>query len=267
MLDIYDYTDYREFLKGLYAERKEANRAFSYRFIASRAGFASPSFVGKILSGDTNISQQTLLRLTDAFGLAGAEAEYFEALVNFSQSISETDRRHYFERLQRLRRRRRGTPGTTRDALESEWFVPCVLNLVRLGLFDGDHTRLARLVTPPVTSQQVRLAIETLSFHGWIARSADGRWLARNPNELGESVFPLDEQADSLAGFDSVFDTDNSTFSAEIPEHAEPLLKKRITALRTELKRLYKRARRGSRSETSSRPDTPPPEPPSSWFE
>lgn len=174
MPNIFDYTDYRKYLGDLYQHRKALNHAFSYRLIAQKAGIASPSFIGKILSGVANISHQTLMRLCDAFQIIGTDAEYFELMVHFDGSRSEMDKAHYFQRMQAMRRRHGASADAAEDVLQSAWYVVPILSLIELGLFHGDHAALGRLLTPAITAQESRLAIELLLLHGKLRKDALG---------------------------------------------------------------------------------------------
>jgi hypothetical protein len=48
-LDVFGYSDYREFLRALYAERKA--RGLSYRWLARRAALSSASFLKAVIDG------------------------------------------------------------------------------------------------------------------------------------------------------------------------------------------------------------------------
>ncbi|MCB9495850.1 MAG: TIGR02147 family protein [Fibrobacteria bacterium] len=181
MLDIFAYTDYRKCLRDLYAARKQANPAFSYRFIAQRAGIASPSFIGKILSGESNISQQTLMRLLDVFQLAGPEVEFFELMVNFDRARDDGDKSHYFQRMAALSRRHSRTAPLPSEEIFSTWYMQPLLNLVELGLFHGDFTTLGRMISPPISAREARLAIETLMHHGLVERDKSGNHRRASP--------------------------------------------------------------------------------------
>lgn len=200
--DIYEYTDYRKYLSDLYVARKASNRSFSYRLIAQKAGLASPSFIGKIFSGIANISHRTLMRLVEVFQIVGPDAEYFELMVNFEGSRSELDKSHYFQRMQALRRRYGKSTRIEEDVLQSAWYVAPILALIELGLFHGDHAALGRMLTPPISSAEARLAIELLILHGMIRKEGNGRIVrvraggdaipANHPASVAMTSIPID---------------------------------------------------------------------------
>ena len=175
-IDIFEYTDFRKYLRELYAHRKAASPSFSYRFIAQKAGISSPSFIGKIFSGDSNISHQTLLRLVEVFQLAGPEAEYFELMVNYDHARTESDKRHYFQRMNAIRARQGRPQDEAGMNLHSAWYVPPLLDLIELGLFRGNFADLGRMVTPPISAQETRLGLEILLMCGYVLKDGQGRY-------------------------------------------------------------------------------------------
>jgi len=236
--DIFEYTDYRKFLNDLYAFRKQANRSFSYRAIAQKAGIASPSFIGKILAGESNISHQTLMRLIDVFQIAGPEAEYFELMVGFDRSRSELDKNHYFQRMRAARRRYGKTGDDEPDGLFSTWYVQPILTLVELGLFHGDHASLGRMLTPPITAQETRLALEALMLHGLIHKDTSGRHVRTPPLHTPAPPAP-DADTPTL---DPERAEDMPHLLETLPESVPAPLKMRIESLRHELLRLLRQA-------------------------
>jgi len=240
LTDIFDYTDYRKFLNDLYQARKATNRAMSYRYIAQKAGFNSPSFFGKILAGDTRFSHQSLMRLCEVFQLAGQEVEYFELLVNFEWARTEADKRHFFQRMQGLRRR---AGRIASNDLESEWYLSPVLALCELGLFQGDFQKLSQLVTPSITVQETRLAIETLMVFGRLVKEPSGRYVVvAKPSP--ERIEPPSTVSEALGEPESVFGASEvSTFVSDLPETTPDDMRRKILDLKDELKRLVNAAR------------------------
>ena len=50
MNPVYEYSDYRLFIKDYYEGRKAANAAFSYRYLAQKAGINSAPFFKFLIS-------------------------------------------------------------------------------------------------------------------------------------------------------------------------------------------------------------------------
>src|SRR5438270_803345 len=54
---IFEYDDYRKFLRDYFTARKEKNSHFSFRLFARIAGFKAHSFVILVLQGKTDLSE------------------------------------------------------------------------------------------------------------------------------------------------------------------------------------------------------------------
>ncbi len=243
MQDIFEYTNYRKYLSELYAARKATNPAFSYRYIAQKAGFASPSFIGKILSGETNISHQTLLRLVDVFHLAGPEAEYFELMVYYDLAKTELDKKHYFQRMNALRSRQGSGWEDSSDPLHSAWYIPPLLTLIELGLFHGNFADLGRMVTPPIQAQEARLGVEILMIGGYVQKEGNETYTARVRPKLPRTP----SSHDFVATTDSTDSTDEASVTrlmATLPKETPQDIAGRIHQLRDELLGLLRRAHR-----------------------
>ena len=52
---IFEYLDYREFLKDYYNAKKEANPAFSLRVFSDRIGFKAKDFISRVMNGGKSI--------------------------------------------------------------------------------------------------------------------------------------------------------------------------------------------------------------------
>jgi uncharacterized protein (TIGR02147 family) len=176
MADIFAYTDYRKYLADAWSERKTSDRRFSHRAIASRAGFSSSAFFGRILSGEANLTPSAALRLAEIFHLGRAETRYFEHLVLFGQARSQEERALFLDRIVAWRKGR--VPQLESDQVEfcENWWVVVVRELLDLVESDGDPKVLARMLRPQATASQVRQAIEVLHRLALIEKSSDGIW-------------------------------------------------------------------------------------------
>ena len=176
MPDIFVYTDYRKYLAAAWNERKASDRRFSHRAIASRAGFASSAFFGRILSGEANLTPSAALRLAEIFRLGRAETRYFEHLVLFDQARSQEERALFLDRIVAWRRGK--APQIESDQVEfcENWWVVVVRELLDLIDSDGNPKVLARMLRPQATVSQVKHALEILQRLELIEKDSAGIW-------------------------------------------------------------------------------------------
>ncbi|MDB5049185.1 MAG: hypothetical protein JWO30_2256 [Fibrobacteres bacterium] len=174
MVNIFDYIDYRQYLRDAYAERREENSKFSYRYIAGKVGFASPGFFANVLSGKKDISLKLVLKFGELFSLRRKEKEYFEALVLFTKATGTSEKKEYLDRLLALRGSRVKKVEAHQWEYFEKWHHTVVRELIALRPFRGDFRALAAMVNPPITAQEARKSIELLKRLGLIRKGMDG---------------------------------------------------------------------------------------------
>jgi uncharacterized protein (TIGR02147 family) len=157
MINIFDYSDYRTFLKDYYQQCKNSHTRFSYRYLAQKAGINSPSFFKQVIEGHRNLTKATCLKACKALGLNGDEAKYFEDLVFFNQAKNMEEKDQYFGRIVHLQK-----SANIRNITEDEyayftaWYHCVIRELVTFVDFKEDFAVLARHVTPHITEEQAR---------------------------------------------------------------------------------------------------------------
>jgi uncharacterized protein (TIGR02147 family) len=60
MPNIFNYLNYRDFLKDYYEEHKAKSPCFSYKYLANKAGFKSKSFFHEVITGKKNLSKDSM---------------------------------------------------------------------------------------------------------------------------------------------------------------------------------------------------------------
>jgi uncharacterized protein (TIGR02147 family) len=172
--DVRDYSDYRKFLRELYASRKAANRNFSFRYLSLKAGINSSGFFKQIIEGRRNLTSGTIAKVCQALAFKEAEAEYFESLVLFNQAKTMRQKNLHFEKLieQQKRRNFRRIPEDSYDYF-AEWYH-CVVR--ELAVFPGmgeDAAKVAAAVRPPITAKQAAQSLQLLLRLGLLRREGD----------------------------------------------------------------------------------------------
>jgi uncharacterized protein (TIGR02147 family) len=174
LVNVFEYIDYRQYLRDAYADRRKESAKFSYRFIAGKVGFASPGFFANVLSGKKDISLKLVLKFAELFRLGRKEKEYFEALVLFTKATGASEKKDYLDRLLALRGSRIKKVEAHQWEYFEKWHHTAVRELIALRPFRGDFRALAGMVNPPITVQEARKSIELLERLGLIRPGADG---------------------------------------------------------------------------------------------
>lgn len=245
-IHLFNYLDYRAYLKDLYREAKKSRSAFSFRQFSKKAGFASPNFLKLVMDGQRNLTGESLPPFMTGLGLNKQEQEFFRDLVFYNQSKTQEQANHYYQKLISSRKFSRLKP-IEKDQYEycSEWYHSVVRELILSAEFDGTPEWIACRIFPSVTPAQVKKSIEILEVLGFIRKGADGRW-----RQASELVTTGSEVA-SLALYNyhqNVLDLakmalekvphhqrDVSSLTLGIREDQLPLIKKKIQDFRQEV--------------------------------
>jgi uncharacterized protein (TIGR02147 family) len=182
MEEIFNYSDYRKFLKDYYESNKSRNPAFSYRYLSMRAGINSAPFYKWIMEGTRNLTKSTIMKTCLALKLKDREAEYFEDLVFFNQAKSVKEKNVFFDKLIALQKAR-NVKKITPDQYDyfSQWYHCAVRELVTFPEFNDDFQWLAKKLNPPINAEQARHSVNLLLQLGFIKKEASGRYIQTEP--------------------------------------------------------------------------------------
>ena len=181
MASVFDYSDYRQFLRDYYERHKAVNPSFSYRYLAQKSGINSAPFFKFIIEGKRNLTKATILKTCVGLKLSDREAEYFENLVFFNQGKTIAEKNYYFERLVEKQRHRSVTK-IREDQFEyfSEWYHCVIRELVCMIDFKEDYTMLAKCLQPPITSKEAAKSVKLLLGLGFL-KKVNGRYSQCDP--------------------------------------------------------------------------------------
>ena len=114
MHSLFEYMNYRDFLRDYYEEKKREHSFYSFRLFSQKAGFKSPNFLKLVIDGNRNLSKESVYKFVKALGLNKKESDYFENLVFFNQSESLEEKNAYLARL--LKHRTKADPGRIEES-------------------------------------------------------------------------------------------------------------------------------------------------------
>lgn len=174
MPKLFDYLDYRKYLRDAYAEDKVAHPVRTHRYIEGKVGLKSSGHFAQILGGRCNISPPVAARLAAYLRLKRREADYFENLVAYNQAKTHEEKNRLFARLMTFKNARAQVVGADRHAFYRKWYFSAVRELLDLKPFKGDHAALGRMLSPALAPEECREALDLLLRLGFIVRRADG---------------------------------------------------------------------------------------------
>jgi uncharacterized protein (TIGR02147 family) len=194
-ISVYDFLDYRAFLRAYYDAAKRARPSFSFRMFSKLAGLKSPNFMKLVMDGQRNLGPESVERFSVALKLAPREAEFFADLVAFGQARDIAEKNRAFERIAASRRFRqaRRIDGEL-FAYLSHWYNPAVRELAARDDFEEDPRWIASQLLPPITPLEAADAMKLLLSLGLLVRDpASGRVVR------GEPTLTTEHEVRSLA--------------------------------------------------------------------
>lgn len=161
MINLFEYLNYRDFLKDAYEERHAGDWRFSHRFIAEKADFDASMF-NKILQGKRNLTPRLVSVFADIFCNDDREKQYFADMVAFNQAKNHSESRQFLEKLVATKECK--VENVAKDQFEyfDNWYHAVVRELVTFYPYVGDDAALGLMVRPPITASQVKSSIALL---------------------------------------------------------------------------------------------------------
>jgi uncharacterized protein (TIGR02147 family) len=179
--DIFNYSDYRAFLKDYFAFKKAESRRFTFSLFAAMTGFASPSFLKLVMENKKNLTKPSVLKIARGLRLRKNPAQYFEDLVFFNQAATLEDKSYFLERINEYRRKNRPEkllPGEY-DYL-GKWYHCVIREMVDLAGFTEDPRWIAEKLVHTVKTEDITGSLKFLEEKGFLGRDESGRLVKKD---------------------------------------------------------------------------------------
>lgn len=175
--NIFDYLDYRSFLCDTFNYKKQKNHHFSYRVFAGKAGFSSPNFLKLVITGQRNLTNESIGKIAKGFNLNKQEREFFENLVFLNQASSYDEKDHYYNKMMSINGYLKSHKLDKSSYIYfSKWYYPAIREIA--GFKDRNITpeEIAKLLSPSITVKEVEKALKLLQELGLLRKDKDGLW-------------------------------------------------------------------------------------------
>lgn len=250
MVDIFQYTDYRKYLRDFYEARKATHRGFTHRFISKAVGFKSTGSFAQILQGQTNISTQMVVNFVNFLKLKKDEADFFELLVMFNQSKSHAEQKRHFEKIICFPKSNFRVVESAQYAYYGKWYYSVVREILAFFPFKDDFKALARMVEPAIAPAEAEKAVSLLEELGFIRRNAAGFYEKADPvvttgyeaRSVGINQFLLESMELAKSAMDNLPREERSlsTVTLSLPADGYQMIEEKIKCLRRELLEIAK---------------------------
>lgn len=180
-VNIYEYSDYREFLRDRFQVEKCRGTHFSYRKFSLIAGLSSPNFLKLVIENLRNLSKAGIEKFANGFRLTGNEREYFSCMVLMNQCSSHIEKDAYYRKMIRIRGVARAHVLEQKEyQYYAEWHHSVVREMAGINSGKVSEVWIAEHIQPPVSVTQVRRSLQLLQDLGMIRRE-DNRWIQTDP--------------------------------------------------------------------------------------
>ncbi|PIR23728.1 MAG: hypothetical protein COV44_01330 [Deltaproteobacteria bacterium CG11_big_fil_rev_8_21_14_0_20_45_16] len=179
--NVFEYSDYRSFLRHYFQYFKATRKGFSYRSLNLKAGFKSPNFIKLVIEGKRNLTEKSSRAVATAFGLNKQSSMFFDSLVQFTQAKTTSDKQAAYERMLSSKRFREiKQVETDKYGFYSSWYISAIRELVCLENFEESPSWIASRLTPRISVAEAEDGLNLLIRLGLLSRSKAGKLVQNN---------------------------------------------------------------------------------------
>lgn len=176
-IDIYAFTNFREFLRDYYnACKAAAPEKFSHRYVSAQAGFATSNFLYLVMQGKRNLGHASILKLAKVMRLKKRESLFFESLVQFNQAKDAKGKEFAFQRMLAFKEYRQAQQlEPAQYDYFAKWYYPVIREMVHLSEFRESPQWIAKRLQPSISVTEADEALRKLVDLGLLRRNEDGK--------------------------------------------------------------------------------------------
>lgn len=177
---IYEYQDYREYLRDFYETLKKQDKKFSQRYLALKLGVKSSGFLSEVINGKRNLSQNNVLQWLKVLKLDKDASCYFDNLVHFNQAVSLSEKSYWLQKLMDCKKVHLSVLNKDLYEYFSRWYYTAIREMFFYYHNPADPKQIAAQVYPPIKADDAKNAISLLERLGMIEKQPDGSYKQRN---------------------------------------------------------------------------------------
>ncbi len=181
MHTVFEYSNYRDFIKDYCIYKKAISKHFSNRSFAIQAGFNSSGFLTEVIKGKRNLSDNYIGKFITGMKLTGNEAEYFKLLVKLNQTDLTAERQIFYKQMVQF------MPINIRHLKEDHqeyfkrWHHSAIREFLAIRKITDNYQDIVKSFITPFSIDEVKESIELLHRLGLIKRLDENRrWVVTN---------------------------------------------------------------------------------------
>lgn len=172
MKSIISYTDFRQYMKDFYEERKRTS-AFSWREFNKLAGFTSPNYLKLVCDRKSKLSKTKISNVAKALNLTGYEEDYFTLMVTFDNVKDELAKKEILLKMDSIAKEHKARI-VDADAFEfyQSWEYPVIRELAPMMPGAKPH-EIAAACNEDVSAEDVSRILKFLVKRGFLQKNED----------------------------------------------------------------------------------------------
>jgi len=183
--NIYNFSDYRDFLKDRYRQLKAADPLFSFRFFSKQAGFGSPNYLKLVMDGKRNLSAEAIGKFAKGLRLDNHESEFFRYMVEYNQCDNPAKKKVYEAKLLYLRELFKvKTLIPELYDYYHEWYHAAIREMIKKGEVKNEPMTIAQNLVPVISEEQAKNSIELLTRLNFVTKTGDGTLVSKETPEI-----------------------------------------------------------------------------------
>ncbi len=180
MKSVFDYTDYHQFLREYYADRKSISHNFSYRYICNKTAIKSTGHLSLIFQGKAHISLPLAMKLSELCKLKKREREYWIEMVLYNQAKNHEDKKRHFKRMAAFKESSVYQVHAAQYSYYEKWHHSVIRALLERHDFRDEYETIGKLVIPAITAEETRKSVELLVQLQLVAKDENGYYRPTN---------------------------------------------------------------------------------------
>ena len=176
--NVYQYQNYRVFLKDMFEYRMKSNKLFSHKYFAKKAGLQGYNILSLLINGKINLSEENMKKVAKGFGLKVREKSHFENLVHMNQAQTHEEKNSYFIKMcsangfikvHKIEK--------SKFDYFTNWYTLAIREVLLFGDRRYEAEDIVKILNPKITVEQAGDSIRLLQDLGLINKDNDGKWV------------------------------------------------------------------------------------------
>jgi uncharacterized protein (TIGR02147 family) len=186
---IYEYTDYRQYLKDLITHKRLTSPTFSLEQLGRKTGCLTKSHISLIVSGKRALTNKRATALGKALGIGEREMAYYHKLVQFNQAKDTSEKEsHLQEMMLQLGRSLKANMSITAYHILESWHGLVIRELARVPGFSSNPKLISEKLKGLLNASEAKKALTSLIDSGLLRLEDNG-----NLQPTSESLRTTDE--------------------------------------------------------------------------